>query len=72
MKTAAYLTMGFTIGAVIGFVWSQGVKSRISGSVKTGFDNGKFVVSFDVKEAAIGGLMDYLDVKPAVNVVAGN
>ena len=62
MKFAAYLTAGFAIGAVAGFLWSNKTKNHIGESVTTKFDGGKLVMSLDIQGAAVAGLKDALGI----------
>lgn len=57
MKKYLPTLLGLIGGAVIGFAWAQNTKSRIGQSIETGFNNGKFVISVDVKGAAAGGVL---------------
>jgi len=59
-KIAIALAIGFSVGAIAGFVYSSGVKSRLSQNIKTRFNDGKFEVSVDVMDAAVGGLADLI------------
>ncbi|MHB1342561.1 MAG: hypothetical protein ACYCX5_12505 [Coriobacteriia bacterium] len=50
--------VGFVAGAVLGFVWSDGTKSRLSNSISTDFDNGKMTITLDAAGAIAGPLAD--------------
>lgn len=59
-KIALIAIAGFASGALVGFAWSSGAKSRMSESVTTEFSRGKLTVQVDMKKAIVGGVKDYL------------
>jgi len=60
LVTSGIIFAGFAAGAILGFMWSTGVKSNISKSVTTKTEGGKFVVSVDIFDAVSGGVTDFL------------
>lgn len=53
-KTVLAVAMGFAVGALIGFVYGQAARSRVSGAIATGYKNGVATVSIDVGKVLLG------------------
>jgi len=60
-RVAALSLLGFAAGALIGFVYGQAARSRVSDSVSTDVQGGKVVVAVDVGRIAAGGLSGYIN-----------
>lgn len=58
--TAAAVVVGFAVGAVVGFTWSQGTKGALAHHTKTDWRDGKVTVEIDYAGAAGDGLRDGL------------
>ncbi len=61
MKPGLFSLLGFVSGALLGFFWSQGVKSSLPGRVETDISGGVFTVKVDAKGAALDGLRAFLN-----------
>lgn len=53
-------SIGFVVGVVAGFLYSSGVKSKLSESLTTEVSGGKFTMSVDIGGALTGGILDLI------------
>ncbi len=61
MKTSLGLMIGFVIGSVVGFAWSQNTKSRLGENTTTEMKGGKLIITMDAGKAATQGAQDAFD-----------
>lgn len=53
-KILIAVVAGFTIGAVIGFLYGQGARSRLNDAVSTGYKSGVATISINVGKVLLG------------------
>ncbi len=59
MLGLAGFALGLAAGYLLGFGVGQSTRSRLSESIKTSFSGGTFTLQVPMKEAAVGGIVDY-------------
>lgn len=53
-KTILAVGIGFAIGALIGFMYGQGARSRVADAISTGYRDGVATVSINVGKVLLG------------------